>query len=169
MEGAAGLCLGADYNAQKGGYFDQNIGNTFKWGVVPAPSPKGSKVYVPTSVKMYGVPRNAREPEAAGIVLRYWQDPALNRPGSTTWSTSAVGDMMNHIWSLDKSCALSYGVMDYGMNLGMGGNFGQMFGKIGGAGAHNVEAILAQYSDVVDANIKQMQEDISGTGGGRIE
>ena len=157
IEGSASMALASDYNAQKGGYFETNI-KDFKWGAVPVPSPKGSETYVPTAVKGYGIPRNAKQPEAAGYFLRYWLDSSFNRPGSQTWTNTEIGDMILHVWSLKKGVNFAHGVMNYGdAGAGMGGNFGSMAGEMSSVTAANIGTVFDKWSGVADTCINQIK------------
>ena len=159
IDGTASLALTADYNVQSGGYFEQNIGDDFEWGIVPVPSPAGSPTYVPVHVKGYGIPAKAQNPEAAGFVLRYWLDDAMNRPGNPTWTNSEVGDMIHHLWDLPKSPSYSNGVMNYGdstVGAGKEGRWGDMTGKFSTITAANMATEFDSWSGTADQCIDQI-------------
>ncbi len=87
----------------------------FEIDAVPFPSPKGQKATAIHRGNLFGIAKNAKDPVAAGVFLRFWLDPKNSLPFSKT----AINDNMRDAFewinseSTPKKAFLSGGVLGY--------------------------------------------------------
>lgn len=81
-------------------------------GVVPLPSPKGSDIFVPQDIRMWGVPKGAKNKEAVVYFLRYWLDPK-NVDMKGMFMNSSMEQAFNDIIGKKKYAAHSLAVVGY--------------------------------------------------------
>lgn len=159
FEGESGMALAADWHAQ---YNDPSKFQScdFEWEIAPVPSKNAGEIFVPAHAKLWGIPRNAKEPEAAGYWMRYAYDNSMNVEGVPQWCNDQVANMIHFLWNEKKVTDASFGTMNYGdMNAGMGGNFGNMCNEFSNTNSENMQTAFDKWSGVCDNKIKQMLQE----------
>ena len=149
----AGMTLTGNYIMQNNDWLDKNI--KFNWGYAPAPCPKGQKVVVPSTVKMFGFPKGAKNTEAAGWWLRYWLDSTFDPADTPLWSqkTEGVLEFNSWLWEQEKSYFYHRGIVTYGADF----DEYAMSTELCGCGSENVKTVLEKWSGVIDSKIKRLE------------
>ncbi|MEG1887151.1 MAG: hypothetical protein RR177_03405, partial [Oscillospiraceae bacterium] len=78
--------------------------------------PKGQDLVIPSTVKLWGFPKEAKNTEAASYWLRYWLDSAFDTEGSELWNSTEAANFNNWLWEQPKQFTNFYGVVSYGGN-----------------------------------------------------
>lgn len=87
----------------------------FEIDAVPFPSPKGQEAVAIHRGNLFGIAKNAKNPVAAGVLLRFWLDPK----NSLSFSKTAINKNMNDTFEwinsekTKKKAFLSGGVLGY--------------------------------------------------------
>lgn len=151
--GDAGMTITGNYIMQNNDWMDKNI--SFKWGFAPAPCPKGQSVVVPSTVKMFGFPKGAKNVEAAGYWLRYWLDSTFDPEDTPLWTKKVDGvlEFNSWLWEQKKSYFYHRGVVTYGADY----DEYAMSTELCGCGSENVKTVLEKWSGVIDSKIKRLE------------
>lgn len=151
--GETALSISANYVMQKGDSLEKNM--VYNWGYAPLPSPKGQKLTVPSSVKLWGFPVGSKNTEAASYVLRYWLDSTYDVKGYETWINTNIADFNAWLWEQPKCFANYTGIVNYGGNY----EWSSMTAEL--AGSTDVKSTLDSWSKVIDANIAKINKEFS--------
>ena len=145
----AAMVVGGTYLAQKNGAFQNNV--KFNLGFAPLPSPKGSKLSVPTNLQLWGFGRGAKNIEAASYWLQYWQSPVYDVKGHEVWQDDATASFNNWLWNQNKTFETASSIIQYG-----GNNKIDSFYSALNTPSTNVDTVISQWYDTVDSNIKKI-------------
>lgn len=87
----------------------------FEIDAVPFPSPKGQTPVAIHRGNLFGIAKNAKNPVAAGVFLRFWLDPKNSLPFSKTAINKNMNDTFEWVnsESTKKKAFLSGGVLGY--------------------------------------------------------
>ena len=155
MGGAAAMLLTGNYIAQRGDTLDQQA--NFDWAMAPLPCPEGQETIVPSAVKLWGIPRGAKNAEAAGYWLRYWLDSSFDPVDKPLWSNDEAAQFNNWLWEQPKQFTNFTGIVSYGGNY----SWETMANDLSMAG-DNVKSVLDSWSGTIDNNIAKIMKDFGG-------
>lgn len=147
------MCIIGNYVAQTGDSF--NSGCKFDWGMAPCPSPKGQETIVPSTVKLWGIPRGAKNAEAAGYWLRYWLDESFDPADKPLWANTQVKEVNNWLWEQKKQFTNFMGIINYGANY----NWESMVNELSTVASSNIKSILDAWSGTIDKNIQKIEKE----------
>ena len=147
------MCIIVNYVAQTGDSFDS--GCKFDFGMAPCPSPKGQETIVPSTVKLWGIPRGAKNAEAAGYWLRYWLDESFDPADKPLWANTQVKEVNNWLWEQKKQFTNFMGIINYGDNY----NWESMVNELSTVASSNIKSILDAWSGTIDKNIQKIEKE----------
>ena len=150
VAGQAALLFTGNYIMQTGDIIDQTV--KFDWGVVPMPSPAGSKTVIPSSVKLWGFSRGAKNTEAASYWLRYWLDESFDEEGYNLWTNEEAKVFNNWLWEQDKQFINWTGIVEFGGNY----KSDNVITELVNAEPSSMKAEIDKWSSVIDSNIKNI-------------
>ena len=152
MSGSVPILLTGNYIAQRGDTLDKQA--KFDWAMAPIPCPKGQKTVVPGAVKLWGIPRGAKNAEAAGYWLRYWLDASFDPVDKPLWSNDEATAFNNWLWEQPKQFTNFTGIVSYGGNY----SWETMTNDLSHAG-DNIKSVLDSWSGTIDKNIKKIEQE----------
>lgn len=151
--GAVPMILTGNYVAQTGDLFEK--GCKFEWGMVPCPCPAGQETIVPSTVKLWGIPRGAKNAEAAGYWLRYWLDESFDPADKPLWVNNQVKSVNNWLWEQKKQFTNFMGIVNYGGNY----NWESMTNELSTTSSSNIKSVLDSWSGTIDKNIQKLEKE----------
>jgi len=152
MGGNTAMLLTGNYIAQRGDVLDKQA--KFDWAMAPIPCPKGQKTIVPGAVKLWGIPRGAKNAEAAGYWLRYWLDANFDPVDKPLWSNEEATTFNNWLWEQPKQFTNFTGIVSYGGNY----SWETMSNDLSNAG-DNIRSVLDSWSGTIDKNIEKIEKE----------
>ena len=150
VAGQSPLLFTGNYIMQTGDVLDDNA--KFNWGVVPLPCPAGSKTVVPSSVKMWGFSRGAKNTEAASYWLRYWLDESFDEEGYNLWTNEESKVFNNWLWEQEKQFVNWTGIIEFGGNY----KSDNVINSLVNAEPSSMKAEIEKWSSVIDSNINNI-------------
>lgn len=153
FSGSSAILLTGNYIAQRGDTLDKQA--KFNWGMAPLPCPAGQETVVPGQVKLWGIPRGAKNAEAAGYWLRYWLDASFDPADSPLWTNDEVKTINNWLWEQKKQFLNFTGIVNYGGNY----SWETMTNELSNTGSENVKSVLDSWSGTIDKNIKKIEKE----------
>lgn len=124
----------------------------FEIDAVPFPSPKGQTATAIHRGNLFGIAKNAKNPVAAGVFLRFWLDPKNALPFSKTAINDNMRDVFNWINSeaTPKKVFLSGGVLGYQDTEKMGNLTYRLLSQK----PEQIDSTIAMFKSFIDSSVK---------------
>lgn len=160
--GNIGLYVSGFYGAKYNGFFKDMDDNAI--GMVPMPTSIGGKSTKPTaSFRAYGIAKNAKNPEGAAYLLRYYLDyEYYSGAGANVFKNKNLEKMAFTIMADVKKTGRNFDFSDEAMILAGSSSSNDALNAIGQADPAQVPSMLAAQQNVFDNAAKKANEKIAG-------